>query len=385
MVSLCAVKASAQVKAVWVRPLISADTETRRDPVKGTEYIRKELDRIEAAGLNTVYLECLWDSYTIYPSKFVPQRPLSIAYGVAGKDLAGQSETWDPMLVYIKEGETRGIKIHAWLHVFHQWSTNLGGPEKSPIFSQYPEWAALDIKGSPLVVSEAEGANREIFKVFMSPSNPMVRKFLRQVVTELTERYPKLGGIQWDYIRYPLQYSEAPFDYNPLALEAFKKDTGLDAKSLSPKTTPKEWAIWQDWKTRQVTEVVKDLGELVKSKRPEWIISAAVFPAIEENLKLKQQDWKTWSERGYVDALLPMLYSTNFSKVDAWAKEFKRDASPRTKIYPALFIGHFYKAQTNEFNPDYLGVQTKYSFNGFGVFASQSLTDNLIEILSKRK
>lgn len=382
MFVLCTLSAEAQVRAVWVRPLIKADQLTRKDPVKGRDYIRQDLERIKAAGLNTVYLEVFWDSFSLYPSKFVPQRPLALPYGIAGKDSAGQSETWDPLRVYISEADKLGIKVHAWLHVFHQWSTHLGPVSASPIFKQFPEWAALDRNGSPNVVTEAESGS---FKVFMSPSNPMVRKFLKQVVGELADRYPELGGIQWDYIRYPLQYSDSPFDYNPLTLEAFKKESGLDAKGLSPKETPKEWAIWQEWKARQVTEVVRELGALVRQKRPSWEISAAVFPAIEQNLREKQQDWKRWSEEGLIDALLPMLYSTNFGKVESWAKDFKRDVSPKTKIYPALFIGHFYKAQTKEFNPAYLDLQGRFGFNGFGVFASQSLTDDLIETLSKRK
>jgi uncharacterized lipoprotein YddW (UPF0748 family) len=375
---------SAEVRAVWVRPLINADVETRRDPIKGIDYIRKDVERIAKAGLNTIYLEVLWDSYSIYPSRFVAQRPLSISYGVARKDAAGQTETWDPLRTYINEAKKFGIGVHAWLHVFHQWSTNLGAIEKSPVFSQYPEWAALDVKGSPLVVTEAEGVNREIFKVFMSPSNPMVRKWLRQVVSELTEIYPELGGIQWDYIRYPLQYTEAPFDYNPLTLESFKKDTGIDARAINQKGNTKEWETWQNWKARQVTEVVKDLGELVRARRPKWEISAAVFPAIEENLRLKQQDWMTWSEKGYVDALLPMLYSTNFSKVESWAKEFRRDVSKNTRIYPALFIGHFYKKDDGSLRTEYLNIQSQFRFDGYGVFASQSLTDDLIKKLSER-
>jgi uncharacterized lipoprotein YddW (UPF0748 family) len=258
----------------------------------------------------------------------------------------------------------------------------LGGLEKSPIFSKHPEWAMYDVKGSPLVKAEAEGANRDIFKVFMSPSNAKVRKYLRDVVGEIASKYPKLGGIQWDYIRYPLQSAETPFDYNPLTLAAFQKETGLDARKLDAKQTTKEWKVWQEWKTRQVTETVKELAEIVRKNQPRWEISAAVFPDIEQNLRVKQQDWKDWSKKGYVDALLPMLYNTNFDRVETWAKDFRRDVTPETKIYPALFIGHFYNAKT--FDTRYLDLQIKFKFDGFGLFAAQSFTDDLIEKLAKR-
>ncbi|MDQ3179754.1 MAG: hypothetical protein M3Q33_04465, partial [Acidobacteriota bacterium] len=83
--------AQAQMKAIWVRPFINADVETRKDAAKGREFIRKELSRIKRANLNTVYLESFWDGYAIYPSKFAPQRPLNINYGVADE----RGKGWD--------------------------------------------------------------------------------------------------------------------------------------------------------------------------------------------------------------------------------------------------------------------------------------------------
>jgi uncharacterized lipoprotein YddW (UPF0748 family) len=376
--------AFAEVKGVWVRPFINADAETRKNPVRGREFIRAELEKIRRAGLNTVYVEAFWDGYTIYPSRFAPQRPLSIPYGVAYRDEAGQAVAWDVLKTYLEEGEKLNLKIHAWLHVFHQWNTNLGGLEKSPIFRQYPDWAVLDSSGSPLVKSEAEGANRDIYKVFLSPANPQVRKFLRQIVAELAEKYRQLSGIQWDYIRYPLHLPEAMFDYNPKTLEQFQKETGLDARKLSPKETPKEWRAWQDWKTRQVTEVVRELGEIVRKKQPRWEISAAVFPDIEENLRVKMQDWKDWSAKGYVDALLPMLYNRDINRVEKWARDFRRDVSSKTKIYPALFIGHFYDANEKKLNQSYLEIEKKFAFDGMAFFAAQSLTDDLIKKLAQK-
>ena len=85
----------AQSRAVWVRPFVSANVETRRNPVEARKYIRAEVERLKRAGFDTIFLETLWDGYTIYPSTVVPQRPLSIAYGVAHKDQAGQTETFD--------------------------------------------------------------------------------------------------------------------------------------------------------------------------------------------------------------------------------------------------------------------------------------------------
>lgn len=257
----------------------------------------------------------------------------------------------------------------------------MGGLENSPIFSKHKDWAILDRDGSPFVKSEAEGAKRDIYKVFLSPSNKDARKYLFAVVAELAETYPNLGGVQWDYIRYPLQTSQA-FDFNPQTLRQFKTETGIDAGKIAANS--KDAKTWQDWKTRQVTETVKELAAIVRRKRPAWQISAAVFPDIEQNLQVKQQDWKDWARQGYVDALLPMLYSTDYSRVERWAQDFRRDVSDRTKIYPAIFIGHFYNEKERKFDSRYLQIEQKFRFDGVGLFAAQSLTDDLIGKLNEK-
>lgn len=375
----------AQIKAVWARPFINAGVEVRKNPVGARNYIAAELDLAKRAGLDTVFVEVLWDGYTLYPSRVFPQRPLDIPFGVAHRDEAGHRETYDPLLIYIEEGEKRGIRIHAWLHVFHQWNTNLGPPEKSPIFSKFPEMMVLDKSGSPLVRSEAEGENRDIYKVFMSPSHPTTRRLLRQAVTEICDNYPKLSGIQWDYIRYPVHRPEALFDYSAGALAKFTKDTSLDARKLSVKDTPKEWRIWQDWKTRQVTEVVAELGTIVRKKRPNWIISAAVFPGLEENLRIKMQDWRDWSARGYVDLLMPMVYSRDYERVEKWTREFRELVDPKVKVAPAIFIPHFYDEKSGVYDEKYIGLDRKFKLDGYGLFASQFLSDGLIERLKEEK
>ncbi len=369
----------AQTKAIWIRPFISANFETRKNPVEARKYIKTELERMKRAGFDTVFVETFWDGYTIYPSKIVQQRPLSIAYGIARKDEAGQTETYDVLQFYMDEAEKLGMSVHSWMHIFHQWNTNLGDVSKSPIFKQFPEWMVLDNKGSELVRSEAEGANRDIYKVFMSPSHSGVRKLLVAVMREMVANYPKLGGVQLDYIRYPLHYPETPFDYSADALAQFTKDTKLDAKLLK---TDAEQKIWQDWKTQKVTEVVKLLSDEVKKKRAAWQISVAVFPDFTNTLKVKMQDSRDWANKGYINAFYPMCYSPNFDTVERWAKEFRADIKPPMKVFLTLYVTHFYK--DGKLDERFLNLEKKYNYNGLAIFASQLVTDDLVEKLGKK-
>lgn len=373
-----AASASAQqTRAVWVRPFIDAGETIRRDERKSREYIRAELAKIKRAGLEKVFVETFWDGYTIYPSKVVRQRPLSIPHGTAD----GRAANFDVLRIYLDEAEKLNLKIYSWMHIFHQWNTNLGDVSQSPLFAKNPEWMVLDASGSPLVRSEAEGARREIYKVFMSPSHAGVRKLLTEVMREQAAKYPKLGGVQLDYIRYPLHQPEAPFDYSADALRQFSRDTRLDARNLKSEA---EKLAWQDWKTQKVTEVVELLSGEIKRRRPAWEVSVAVFPDFANTLRVKMQDSRDWARKGYINAFYPMLYSPNFERVEAWAKEFRAEIKPPMKIYLTLYVSHFYDAKTEKLDRRFLDLEKKYGYDGAAFFAAQLLTDDLIEKLARK-
>ena len=363
LAGVCAGQAPANVRAVWARPLMLADAATRGSEEKGRAYIRAELERLKAARFDTLYVEAIYNSYTLYPSKMLPLRPVGLQGGVADARGAG----WDVLQAYLDEGQRLGVKIHVWAHVFHLWNTALGPLEKSPVLGAHPDWVALDRSGSPQVVSEAEGS---INKIFGSPSSLGLRAFLVKLFRELAAKYPALSGVQLDYIRYPLHWPEAPFDYNPDALRQYKAATSLEPQQDAQR--------WQDWKTQQVTEAVRQISNALRQTNPKLIISAAVFPGFAENLRVKMQDSQEWAKRGYVDALLPMLYSRDFKRVETWAKEFRAGVPKNTRVYAALYVGHFYDATTKTIDARYLELPQKAGFDGVGLFAAQLLTDDLL-------
>jgi uncharacterized lipoprotein YddW (UPF0748 family) len=361
-------RAPANVRAVWVRPLMGVKRGEREDAAKGKAHIRAELERLKRGGFNTIYVESIFHGFTMYPSKVLPQRPLDFESGAE----------WNVLQTYLDEGQRLNLSIHAWVHVFFFWHTGQGAWQSSPVLAKHPDWLQLDKNGSPLVESEAEGAQREFKKVFVSPSHPEVRAFLRQALKELATNYPALGGAQLDYIRYPLHWPQTPFDYSPDTLRRFKEETKLDAAKLAPQDAQK----WQDWKTKQVTDAVRDFSETLRGVNPKLIISAAVFPGFAENLRVKMQDSQDWARRGYVDALLPMAYSRDFAKVENWCKEFRAGVPRNIRVYPALYVGHFYDANAKTLDTRYLELPAKLKMDGVGLFAAQLVTDDLMARLN---
>jgi uncharacterized lipoprotein YddW (UPF0748 family) len=367
---VCAGQAPANVRAVWVRPLMLADRPTRATPERGRAYVRAELERLRGAGFNTVYVETIYNSYTLYPSKLLPLRPAALPGGVANPAGPG----WDVLQTYLDEGRKLNLSIHVWAHVFHLWNTGLGPLEKSPVLGAHPDWVALNRGGSPEVVSEAEGP---VNKIFGSPSSRGLRDFLVKLFGELAANYPALAGVQLDYIRYPLHWPEAPFDFNPDALRLYKTATKLVPQQDANR--------WQDWKTQQVTDAVREISTELRRANPKLIISAAVFPGFAENLRVKMQDSQTWARRGYVDALLPMAYSRDFARVENWCKEFRAGIPKSVRVYPALYVGHFYDAHAKTLDMRYLELPAKLKMDGYGLFAAQLVTDDLAAKLSQLK
>jgi uncharacterized lipoprotein YddW (UPF0748 family) len=60
----------------------------------------------------------------------------------------------------------------------------------------------------------------------------------------------------------------------------------------------------------QLTALATRLRSTVKAARPSAIVSAAVVPDAELARREKLQDWRTWLDNGFLDALCPMAYTT---------------------------------------------------------------------------
>jgi hypothetical protein len=77
-----------------------------------------------------------------------------------------------------------------------------------------------------------------------------------------------------------------------------------------------------------------------------------------------------------------MCYSPNFDTVEKWAKEFRTDIKPPMKVFLTLYVTHFFK--NGMLDERFLNLEKKYGYSGLAIFASQLVTDDLVEKLGKR-
>ncbi|MBE3584241.1 MAG: family 10 glycosylhydrolase [Limnochordaceae bacterium] len=249
------------------------------------EEIAATLDRMKAAGINTLFLETFYDGQALWPSALVHQLP--------------QFEGWDPLQVWIDEAHKRGIELHAWMHIF-----NVGerGGDGGPLLVEHPDWALRRPDGSVIAAFEP-GLS------YVDPADPGARAFLQSLYKELVTKYD-LDGFEYDYIRYPEGTGTNPqaIAYSEGARQAYLKETGVDPATLLP-AKGAAWQRWNSWRRQQVTSFVESTSKLLRSLRPNLKLSAAVFGDPQVAFSNKLQDWPTWLRYGYLDFVSAMAYS----------------------------------------------------------------------------
>lgn len=334
--------------AAWHRPVMERETSTAE--------IRKTLELFKSVNVNTVYLETLWNGYSMSNnSEFVDYH-----INFKNNDYAPYSDYLD---AFISEAHKLGIEVHAWVEDFFVGYENFtesniltgkkpNSSEHAPDKAERAGWVIKDYQNNEF--TQFEGGKYK----FIDPSNPQVRDFLAGYYEEILSKYD-LDGINLDYIRYPVQnfYAKSdiagtPIDetkvprdhgYSEFAAKKFLAEQGVPESSQNlaylkrqldkSKTIPESkvdalHAKWIEFKTRQVNEFVEQISKMVKKLEIERkkevnkdkysetniIVSTAVFADADVSTK-KNQDWNYWVQQGLIEVATPMAYYTNANTV----------------------------------------------------------------------
>lgn len=302
---------------------------------RSREGLAEVFDRMQSAGINTVFFETVNSSYPIYPSRVAPtQNPLT--------------RGWDPLRVAVELAHERSMELHAWMWVFaagnqrHNAILNLPTGYLGPVLNAHPNWAAYDQDGNTIPRGQT--------KPFFDPANPQVRRYLLDLVDEIISNYD-IDGLQLDYIRYPFQDpgAERTYGYGQAARRQFHRLTGVDPVELTPRVDPwlasaereNQQALWDQWnefRIEKVSSFVEATSKLVRRKRPDILLSTAVFPILEhERLQKIQQDWNHWAKEGWVDWIVLMSYARDANRFEKLIEPWVLNADyGSTLIIPSI-------------------------------------------------
>ena len=201
------------------------------------------------------------------------------------------------------------MELHAWVWTFaagnrrHNMLVNLPVDYPGPLIAAHPNWASYDNRGK--LFPPGQG------KPFLDPANPEARRFLLSLFNEIVSRY-QVDGLQLDYIRYPFQDpgADRTYGYGLAARQQFQQLTGVDPEKITPRHEPELWQKWTEFRTQQIDNFVAEASQQLRQKRPNLILSVAVYPISEHDRIYKlQQHWEVWARRSYVDLVVPMTYA----------------------------------------------------------------------------
>ncbi|MBZ8179932.1 family 10 glycosylhydrolase [Oscillatoria salina IIICB1] len=342
----------AEIRAMWLDRGTIVQAKSEQD-------LARIFDRMAAAGINTVFFETVNAGYPIYPSQVAPeQNPLT--------------KGWDPLAAAIKLARSRGMELHAWVWIFatanQRHNPIIGQPINypGPVLAARPDWAIRDNRGNLFHPNSK--------KAFLDPANSEARSYLLSLLEEIATKYD-VDGIQFDYIRYPFQdpNNNQSHGYSQAANTLFKELSGVDPKSLSPRHSL--WQKWTEFRIQQVDSFVATAFQRLRQKRPDLIISAAVFPIPkQERLNKIQQNWEEWANRGNIDIMVPMTYAENTEKLEEMTEPLYNPALLKsTLLLPGIRLLNL---------PDVVAIDQMQLLRnsptgGYALFAAENLNNNL--------
>lgn len=307
-----------EFKGIWIRP-----TETT------PEAIIDSIEKIQQSGIDNILLETYFHGKTIFPSKTMDNY-----------QFLNQNEKFvgfDPLKVWVEEAHKRNMKVHIWFETFYVGNDNPAYYSKS-ILGVNPDWGnktKRDFDSLNAVPSLSEHGG-----YFLDPANPDVQEFLQDLLTEIIQTYHP-DGINLDYIRYPQSisskysgYDLSNWGYTEYARQEFKKLYCKDPIEITPEDPL--WSTWCRYRQDKITAFVLRISNLTKQNRT--MLSTVIFPDRQKALEVKQQDWKTWSVLGYVDAFTPLLLTCDAKTASVMMQDVMKNKCKNTNLYAGLFI-----------------------------------------------
>lgn len=266
------------MRAIWVSRFDFRTADDVRDILKTCSELH----------FNTVFLQVRGNGTVLYDSSIEPPATC----GIPGVRQEPQPYGFDALDVAVKEAKELGLSLHAWINVSPAWMGTLRPRDPRQVRNAHPEWMLFDRQGKaqPLVASY----------VGLNPCLPEVRAYLGSIAAEVAGKYP-VDGLHLDYLGM-IPQANTDYSYDLRTLELFKQASG----GHTPDSAPGEWDAWR---VQQTTEVVAEIRKSALHARSGIAISAALFPSVEANLKVRRVDPVALCNQRLLDFVVPMIYT----------------------------------------------------------------------------
>jgi uncharacterized lipoprotein YddW (UPF0748 family) len=246
-------------------------------------------------------------------------------------ELKDQPPDFDPLAFTLSEAKQSGLNVHAWINTSLLANLDELPTDPKHVYNRHPEWLAVprplaaelnrmsprDPMYRARIVDWSKANRAELEGLYTGPANPQVRDHLFNIWMDILKNYD-VAGLHFDYVRL----ASPDFDYSRTSLENFRK--WLGPKLSKPEQKELKRLLKQnplaaaeshsdrfaEFQREQITALVSRIYRGVKKRRPNVIVSAAVFANDENAYTRRFQDWRRWLSLGILDVACPMAYST---------------------------------------------------------------------------
>jgi uncharacterized lipoprotein YddW (UPF0748 family) len=361
----------AEMRALWVL----------RSSLSSPESIVSLVQAAKRHGFNALFVQVRGRGDAYYQGSIEPR----------AAELVRQPAAFDPLAEVLAAAHASGLRVHAWINVNLVSSAAELPRARNHLIYAHPDWlmvprslaqslARMDPVSPGYVGTLARWARAspdEIEGLYASPIPPAAVAHLTGVVRTIARNYP-VDGIHFDYARYP----DDRFDYSRTAVREFRAaiDPRLPAarrRELAaqekddvlayPDALPDEW---RQFRLERMTALMGRLHQAVRAERPGATVSVAAKADARDAIEQRLQNWPFWLERGLVDAVAPMAYTTEAARFAEQIAAARAAAGTRP-VWAGIGAYRLSPAQTI----DNIATARRLGVGGVILFSYDSLID----------
>jgi uncharacterized lipoprotein YddW (UPF0748 family) len=258
--------------------------------------------RLAENGFTAILPNMLWGGMAYYASRVLPVSP----------EVAGRG---DQIARCVAAARKYGLQVHVWKV---NWNLAHNAPKE----------LVTRLRDEGRLQANARGQQEN----WLCPSHPRNQQLEIESMLEVARRYD-VDGLHFDYIRYP----DSDHCYCAGCRERFQRAAQVTLPDW-PKPVLGEGPLrrtWLDWRRSHITAVVKAVSEQAHTLKPKIKISAAVFRNWPQDRDSIGQDWKLWCDRGWLDFVCPMDYTTSPRQFDNLVAQ-QLEWTGRVPCYPGI-------------------------------------------------
>jgi uncharacterized lipoprotein YddW (UPF0748 family) len=359
-----------EIRALWVL----------RTSLASAASIHSLVKTARDHGFNTLLVQVRGRGDAYYASDLEPR----------GSELARQPATFDPLATVVADAHSAGLRVHAWINLNLVSSAAELPVSREHLIYKHPEWlmvpreiaqdlAKIDPVSPAYVGKIARWTRAESEKVeglYASPLQREAAAHAQAVVGEVAKGYA-VDGIHLDYVRYPTDQ----FDYSRFAIAEFRADIRPRLTQAVRRELDEQQAIdlfaypdhfpaeWKTFRRAQLSALLTRLRAVVKTARPDAVLTLAAAPDMKEAYDQRLQDWRTWLETHVIDAVCPMAYT---QEPERFAEQIAaaRDVAGGAAVWAGIGAYRLKPEQTIE----NIQAARRLGTAGFILFSYDSLT-----------